>query len=165
MEAVPRFDGKEELNDYGNKMLHKAKQESNNSYKNMVTIGVHNLQCEGEYAEGLVASRYGDRSRGHNVDMVHMKGPSGMAAFTKSVARIFAGAGLCSPEEASKVARPGLDENDKSIKLRREVDGGFQTQGRRSKTGRRSPGQQQQQEVPRFELDTHNQFSVLQGNA
>ena len=163
MEAVPRFDGKEELNDYGNKMLHKAKQESNSSYKNMVTIGVHNLQCEGEYAEGLVASRYGDRSRGHNVDMVHMKGPSGMAAFTKSVARIFAGAGLCSLEEASKVARPGLDESNKSIKLRRSGDEGFQVQGRRSKTGRRSPRQQQQ--VPRFELPTNNQFGVLQGNA
>ena len=129
-------------------------------------IGVHNLQCQGGPAGGLMASRYGDRSRGHNVDMVHMNGSSGMAAFTRSVAKIFAEAGLCSPEEASKVARPGLDENDKSIKLRREVDGGFQTQGRRSKTGRRSPGQQQQQqEVPRFESATHNQFSVLQGNA
>ena len=80
------------------------------------------------------------------------------------MARIFAGAGLCSPEEASKVARPGLDENNKSIKFKRSGDGGFQVQGRRNKTGRRSPGQQQQ-EVPRFELDTHNQFSVLQGNA
>ena len=63
MEAVPRFDGKEQLNDYGNKMLHKAKQESDSSHKNKVTIGVHNLQCEGQYAEGLVASRYGDRRR------------------------------------------------------------------------------------------------------
>ena len=165
MEAVPRFDGKEELNDYGNKMLHKAKQESNSINKNKLTIGVHNLQCEGEYAEGLVASRYGDRSRGHNVDMVHMKGSSGMAAYTKSVAQIFAGAGLCSPEEASKVARPGLDESNKSIRLRRAGNEGFQVQGRRSKTSRRSPRQQQQQEVPRFELPTHNQFSVLQGNA
>ena len=104
----------------------------------------------------MVASRYGDRSRGHNVDMVHMKGSSGMAAFTKSVAGIFAGAGLCSLEEASKVARPGLDESNKSIRLRRSGDEGFQVQGRRSKTGRGRPGQQQQQEVPRFELPTHN---------
>ena len=136
MEAVLRFDGKEELNNYGNKMLHKAKQESNSSQKNKVTIVVHNLQCEGEYAGGLMASRYGDRSRRHNVDMVHMKGPSGMAAFTKSVARIFAGAGPCSPEEASKVARPGLDESNKSIKLRRSGDQGFQVQGRPARGGR-----------------------------
>ena len=52
MEAVPGFDGKEELNDYGNRMLHKAKQESNSSHRNKVTIGVHNLQCEGQYAKG-----------------------------------------------------------------------------------------------------------------
>ena len=62
------------------------------------------------------------------------------------------------------MARPGLDNSNKSIRLRRSGDEGFQVQGRRSRTSRRSPGQQQQ-EVPRFELPTHNQFSVLQGNA
>ena len=167
MQAVPRFDGKEELNEYGNKMMHKAKQESNSIHKNKVMIGVHNLQCEGGPAGGLVASRYGDRSRGQNVDMVHMKGPSGMAAFTRSVAQIFAGAGLCSKEEAIRVARPGLDENDRSIKMTKLGDNGFQVQGRRSKTGRGAPRQQQYQvqEVQEFELATHNQFSVLQGNA
>ena len=46
MEAVPRFEGKEELNVYGNTMFHKAKQESNSSHKSKV-IGVHNLQCKG----------------------------------------------------------------------------------------------------------------------
>ena len=109
--------------------------------------------------------KYLNFPRGFRYGMVHTKGCSGMAAFTRSVEKIFAGAGICSAKEASKVVRPGLDENDKSIKLRREVDGGFQMQGRRSKTGRRSPGQQQQQQVPRFELATHNQFSVLQENA
>ena len=60
LEAVPRYDGKEELNKYGNKMLHQAKAESTDANRDRVRIGVHNLECEG----GLRESRYGDGRNG-----------------------------------------------------------------------------------------------------
>ena len=80
MEAVPRFDtkAKQELNRYGNLMLHQAKQESNSIHKDQVYIGVHTLDCQGK---GLFVSRYGDRR--HQADMIHMRGPSGQAAYTR----------------------------------------------------------------------------------
>ena len=64
LEAVPRYDGKEELNKYGNKMLHQAKAESTDKNKDRISIGVHNLECEG----GVREARYGD-SRNGPVDM------------------------------------------------------------------------------------------------
>ena len=71
MEAVPRFDtkAKQELNRYGNLMLHQAKQEFDNIHKDKVFIGVHTLDCQGK---GLIASRYRDAR--HQADMIHMKG-------------------------------------------------------------------------------------------
>ena len=152
MEAVPRFDtkAKHELNRYGNLMLHQAKLESNSIHKDMVYIGVHTLDCQGK---GLIASRYGDRRQ--QADMIHMKGPSGLAAYTKSVANILAGAGLASPQEAALVARPGLV--DKPVQMRRTSGQAFQTQGRRGRTG---PSRHQQPST--FEVATCNMFSGLQ---
>ena len=74
MQAVPRFDtkAKEELNKYGNLMLHQAKQESDSAHKDKIYIGIHTLDCQ---TKGLKASRYGDAR--HQPDMIHMKGPSG----------------------------------------------------------------------------------------
>ena len=83
MEALARYDGKGELNMFGNMMLHKALEESGSNSKNKVTIGAHNLDCEG----GHRLSRYGDRSRGQQVDMLHMRGPSGKVAYTLVVLR------------------------------------------------------------------------------
>ena len=100
MEAVPRYDGKQELNKYGNEMLHQAKAESTDINRDRVKIGVHGLECEG----GLRESRYGDGRNGP-VDRIHMKGSSGMVAYTRSVAAILARAGLASSEEAQQVAR------------------------------------------------------------
>ena len=87
--------------------------------------------------------------------MIHMKGPSGLAAYTKSVASILAGAGLASPEDAALVARPGLA--DKPVLMKRTGGQAFQTQGRRGRTG---PSRQQQPSV--FELATSNMFGQLQ---
>ena len=42
MEAIPRYDGKEKMNRYGNMMLHQAKMESTSIHKDKVTIGSHN---------------------------------------------------------------------------------------------------------------------------
>ena len=87
--------------------------------------------------------------------MIHMKGPSGLAAYTKSVANILAGAGLASPQEAALVARPGLV--DKPVQMRRMSGQAFQTQGRRGRTG---PSRHQQPST--FEVATYNMFSGLQ---
>ena len=147
MEAAPRYDEKEELNVYGNLMLHQAKEESSSVHKVKVTIGVHTLECEG----GLRASRYGDGRKGA-VDLLHLRGTSGKVAYTRSVASILAGAGLTSHQEAEQVARC------QRIKMRSGGQG-FQTQGRR---GRAGPQQQLQPSV--FQLATQNRFDGLQGN-
>ena len=145
MEAAPRYDSKELLNRYGNLMLHQAKEESTSVHKAKVTIGAHTLECEG----GLRASRYGDVRKGA-VDMIHLRGTSGMVAYTRSVASILASAGLTTPQEAQQVAR------SQKIKMRSGGQG-FQTQGRRSRRGPR-------QQLTTFQLATQNRFAGLQGN-
>ena len=170
MQAIPRYDGKEELNDYGNEMLPLAKEESSSVHKHRVVIGSHNLDCEG----GLRTSRFGDGRKG-SVDMIHMRGSSCTAANTRSVASIFAGAGLTTPEEAAKVARPGLKEQEEEQagagRSRNNNGGrgeGFQVQkkkGRKGKGRQQQHWQQQQWQQPSpFELATFNRFASFQGN-
>jgi hypothetical protein len=144
-EAIPRYDGKEKLNQYGNMMLHQAKEESSSPHQDKVTIGVHDLDCEG----GVRAARYGDGRKTH-VDMIHMRGSSGLVAFTRSLSLILAKAGLASYEEAKKVMR------SQDVQMSNDS---FQTQGRR---GRKGPRQQQQQST--FQLATHNRWAGFQGN-
>ena len=115
---------------YGNIMLHQAKKESSSIHKDKVTVGSHNLDCDG----GKRASMYGDHKKTH-IDMIHMRGSSGLVAYTRSVAAILARAGLASREDAEKVMR----SEDVKMKLRQEDS--FQTQGRRGKKG--PVGQQQ----------------------
>ena len=168
LEAVPRYDGKEELNKYGNNMLHQAKEESTDANKDRVKIMVHDLECEG----GVRESRYGDGRNGP-VDMIHMKGSSGMVAYTRSVAAALARAGLASSEEAEQVAR------SQEISMQRPAGDNWRTQGRRGQgqggrgqgQGGRSQGRgdhrgrrQQQQQVSTFELATQNRWSAFQGN-
>ena len=167
MQAPPRYDGKDELNTYGNKELLKARDESTSVHKQRVVIGVHNLDCEGN----LRASRFGDGRKGPRPDMIHMKGPSGKAAFTRSVASILASAGLTTPQEAALVARPGLADNEEQIRMNRGVSDGFQVQGRNARKGRKGQKQQQQywqqqqwQQPSPFEVATHNRFASFQGN-
>ena len=147
MEAIPRYDGKENMNRYGNMMLHQAKMESTSIHKNKVTIGSHNLDCDG----GKRASRYGDQGKTH-VDMIHLRGSSGLVAYTRSVAAILAKAGLASREEAEQVMR------SEDVKMKARQEDSFQTQGRR---GRKGPRSQQQQST--FQLAVQNRWSGLQG--
>ena len=175
LEAVPRYDNKEELNRYGNKMLHQAKAESTDMNKDRVKIGVHNLECEG----GVRESRYGDGRNGP-VDMIHMKGPSGKVAYTRSVAVALANAGLARIEEAEQVAR------SQDITMERTAGDAWRTQGRRGQGGQGQGGRghgawgrgqggqgrgqdsrghrQQQQQTSTFELATQNRWSAFEGN-
>ena len=152
MQAAPRYDDKEELNNFGNDMLNEAKKESLSVHKNKVFIGVHNLECADA---GLKASRYGDGSKGQ-VDMVHMRGSSGLISYTRSVAQILAAAGLTSLQEATNLAR-----NKEDLKMKNSGGNNFQNQGRKNKGGQRR--QQQHQPSP-FELATSNMFAPLQSN-
>ena len=152
MHAAPRYDDKEELNTYGNNMLHEAKKESQSINKNKVFIGVHNLECT---TAGLKASRYGDGSRGQ-VDMVHMRGSSGLVSYTRSVAQILASAGLTTQQEAANLAR-----NKEDLKMKNSGGNKYQTQGRNNKGG---PRRQHQQVPSTFQLATSNMFAPLQSN-
>ena len=149
MEAAPRYDDKEELNRFGNAMLHQAKAESTNKDKDKVRIGIHNLECEG----GLRASRYGDGRNGE-IDMVHMRGTSGKVAFTRSVASILASAGLTTPQEAAMVAR------NQEVRIKRSGGHSFQAQTRKGWVRPR----QQHQQLSTFQLATQNRFSGYQEN-
>ena len=60
MQAVPRYDNKEDLNKYGNEMMNKALAESTSVKKDKVIIGVHNLDCHG----GLQQLRERDDEQG-----------------------------------------------------------------------------------------------------
>ena len=163
MQAPPRYDGKDELNKYGNKELLKARDESTSIHKQRVVIGVHNLDCEGN----LRASRFGDGRKGPRPDMIHMKGPSGKAAFTRSVACILASAGLTTPQEAALVARPGLADREQEIIMNRGGTNSFQVQGRKGRKGQRQQQfwQEQQWKQPSpFEVATYNRFASFQGN-
>ena len=150
MESIPRYDGKEKLNRYGNNMLHMAKEESNSVHKDRVTIGGHNLDCEG----GKRASRYGDGRKTH-VDMIHMRGPSGLVAYTRSVAAILAKAGMAIQYDAEQVMR------SEDVKMKQREEASFQTQGRR---GNKGPRRQQQQQST-FELALSNRWSGFQGGS
>ena len=184
MQAAPRYDGKEELNRYGNDMLYQARAESTSKDKSRVNIGVHKLECEG----GLRASRYGD-GRSGQVDMLHLKGASGKVAFTRSVAAMLAEAGLTTVEEAEQVGR------NMHVEMKKPVDEGYSTQNRRGWSGagqggqqRGSTGQQQRggsrqqrgnarqqqrgagqqsdsaRQASAFEIATHNRFGELSGD-
>ena len=181
MQAAPRYDGKEELNRYGNDMLYQARAESTSKDKNRVKIGVHKLACEG----GLRASRYGD-GRSGQVDMLHLKGASGKVAFTRSVAAMLAEAGLTTVEEAEQAGR------DMHVEMKKSRDEGYRTQTRRGWGGagqqqggarhqrggagqqrggarqqRGGAGQQQRggaRQASTFEIATHNMFGELSGD-
>ena len=144
-ERVPRYDRWNELNNYANEELHEAvKQVKNEEVKKRIVIGRHNLECEG----GLRVSRYGDpRNCRRGVDNIHMRGSSGTVAFTRSMASILAGAGLCSSAEAEDTCR---SEENRSAPAPE-----FQQVQR----GRQSAPRSQ---LPQFHLSTANRFAALQ---
>ena len=179
MQAAPRYDGKEELNRYGNDMLYQARAKSNSKDKSRVKIGVHKLECEG----GLRASRYGDGRNGQ-VDMLHLRGASGKVSFTRSVAAMLAEAGLATVEEAEQVGR------NMHVEMKKPVDEGYRIQNRRGSSGagqqqggarqqrdgarqqqrgtRQHRGMRQQRggarQAPTFQIATHNMFGELSGD-
>ena len=81
--------------------------------------------------------------------MIHMRGSSGLVAFTRSMSLILAKAGLANYDEAQQVMR------SQDVQM---TSNSFETQGRR---GRKGPRQQQQ---PTFQLATQNRWAGFQGN-
>ena len=102
----------------------------------------------------MQASRYGD-ARNCEVDMVHMKGASGKVAFTRSVAKILADAGLTTTDEAKQVGR------NMNVVMKKTGGDEFRSQGRKGKQGRNGPRQPQ---FSTFQIATQNRWSGFQGN-
>jgi hypothetical protein len=89
-ERSPRFDNLGWLNKFANDELHKAKEELPTLMKDKVVIGRHKLNCP---STGIQISCYGamgTRIGGKSVDNLHLRGNSGMIAFTRSMADIIA---------------------------------------------------------------------------
>ena len=85
-----------------------------------------------------------------------MRGSSGQISFTRSMASIFAGAGLCDPIEAEQLGRTkqqgdSPDSSDSSDSSNSSE--GFRTQRGRMPAPRTNTGQ--------FNIQTGNRFSAL----
>ena len=145
LKHILRYDEWNELNNYANEELHEAiKHVKNDEVRRRIVIGRHNLDCEG----GLRVSRYGDpRTCRRAVDNIHMRGSSGTVAFTRSMASILAGAGLCSSAEAEDSCRSEENRSAPAPEFQ-QVQRGRQA----------APRRQQQQ----FHLSTANRFGVLE---
>ena len=143
METVPRYDNKHKLNKFAQEKLQEANEQVNDD---RILIGKHNLECEG----GLRLSRYGDE-RKVNVDWIHLRGTSGLMAYTRSVASILAGAGLTSAQEAVQVGR------NKRISL--QQGGGERWDKVHDRRGKGGPRRQEQ--LSTFQLATQNRFGSL----
>ena len=87
--------------------------------------------------------------------MIHMRGPSGLVAYTRSVAAILAKAGLASQYDAEQVMR------SEDVRMKTREEDNFQTQGRR---GSKGPRRQQQQQST-FQLALQNRWSGFQGGS
>ena len=85
--------------------------------------------------------------------MIHMRGPSGLVAYTRSVAAILAKAGLASQYDAEQVMR------SEDVKMKTREEDSFQTQGRR---GTKGPRRQQQST---FHLALQNRWNGFQGGS
>ena len=141
MQTTPRFDSKHSLNKYAQEMLFEAKAKVQDD---KIVIGKHTLDCEDD---GLRASRFGDIRKPY-VDGIHLKGSSGKMAYTRSVAKILAMAGLISTEDAAQVGK------NLNIKLKKSGERWNQTENRR--------GSRQPQQLSTFQVATQNRFGVLQ---
>ena len=145
MQTVNRYDEKHNLNKYAQQKLDEANNRTNDA---RIMIGKHNLECNG----AIPASRFGD-NRTKRADGVHLRGNSGMMAYTRSVANILVAAGLTSEEEAAQVGR---NKNISFRKKNKEGEGWSQSQGRRDRAPRPAP------QLSVFELATQNRFGALQ---
>ena len=98
---------------------------------------------------GLQKARFGD-PRVTGVDGIHMKGSSGQIAFTRSMAAILSGAGLCSTQDAYNVGR--CQENQIAAPAL-TLSQGYQVQRGRPAAARGDSVQ--------FALPTENRFEAL----
>ena len=147
-ERAPRFDKWNELNEFANEELHEDLEKVEDvEVKKKIKIGKHKLDCK---ERGLYESRYGD-PRVKYVDGIHMKGSSGDIAFTRSMAAILAGAGLCNNEEAEQVGRS--KPRQASMEEVVEVEAVFQVQ--RGRGG--SPWLESRPQ----EISTQNRYAAL----
>ena len=141
-ETTPRYDNKHDINVYAQKKLQEAKDEAKD---NRIVIGKHSLACSG----GHRVSRYGVHGN-PRVDGVHLRGSSGMVAYTRSVAKVLAEVGLITEQEAAEMSR------NKNIKFVKENGGWNKNKANKGRTPR--PAQQ----ISVFELATQNRFGPLQ---
>ena len=145
-ERVPRYDQWHDLNNYANEELHEAlKAVSNEDVRKKIIVGRQTLDTQ---SQGLQLSRYGDPRVCPRADGIHMRGRSGQISFTRSMASIFAGAGLCDPIEAEQLGRSGSGSSDTP-----DSSEGFRTQRGRGPAPRSNNRQ--------FNIQAENQFSVL----
>ena len=140
MQTTPRYDSKHSLNIYAQEKLEEAVAKVN---EDKIMIGKHTLACD----DGLRASRFGDL-RKSQVDGIHLKGSSGRMAYTRSVGKILAAAGLISCEDAAQVGK------NLKIKLKKTGERWNQVENRR--------GSRQPQQLSTFQVATQNRFGVLQ---
>ena len=142
LQTTPRYDDKYELNLFAQKKLQEAKDKAED---NRIVIGKHSLAC----TDGVRVSRYGVPGK-PRVDGVHLRGSSGMVAYTRSVAKVLAGVGLITERAAAEMSR------NKNIKFNTEGNGWKQN---KSNTGR-APRPARQ--LSTFQLATQNRFGPLQ---
>ena len=140
-ETAPRYDDKHKLNEYAQEKLMEAKINANDD---RIIIGKHSLACK----NGIRVSRYGVRGK-PRVDGVHLRGSSGMVAYTRSVAKVLGEVGLISEQEAAEMSR------NKNVKFKE--NSGW-TQGKAKKGRAPRPAQQ----MSAFQLATENRFGPLQ---
>ena len=139
LQTTPRYDNKNELNKFAQKKLQEAKDEAKDD---RILIGKHSLAC----TDGLQVSRYGVPGQ-PRVDGVHLRGSSGMVAYTRS--KVLAEVGLISEQEAADMSR------NKNIRFNNE-NGWTRNKAKKD----RAPRPAQVMSV--FELATQNRYGPLQ---
>ena len=150
-ERVPRYDQWHNLNTFANEELHEAlKAVKNDDVRNKIVVGRQTLDCQ---SQGLQLSRYGDPRVCRRADGIHMRGSSGLISFTRSMASILAGAGLCNPIEAEQLGRSKQQSGGSNFPHSSDSSEGFRTQRGRGPAPRRN--------ISQFNIQTQNQFRVL----
>ena len=142
MQTTPRYDSKHNINKFAQEKLVEAKVKAQDD---RIVIGKHTLDCD---SDGLRASRFGVMGK-PMVDGVHLRGSSGMMAYTRSVGNILSAAGLISAEVAAQVGKNLKIEMKKTGERWNQVEG-----------GRRSSRQPRQ--LSTFQTAVQNRFAPLQ---
>ena len=145
-ERVPRFDELQELNQFANKDLQAQWLQCDKEFKDKISIGKHNLQPHGKFANVQRLARWGDQTRRQKPDNIHMVGPSGKMKMTDSILAGLARFGII------QEAGPTGFFKDKSSEVQEWQQAGGRRQGRAPR---------RRQEEP-FQLPLRNRYQ--QGN-